>query len=305
MNKFINLQKSVQDAVHNNHPVVALESTLITHGLPYPQNRETAVGMENEVRRSGSLPATICMLAGAIQVGLDDSQMETLATVKNPVKISRRDIAAALVAKQNGGTTVSGTMEIAYQSGIRVFATGGIGGVHRGNMQDVSADLPTLSQIPMIVVCAGAKAILDLPATREYLETAGIPVIGYQTNDFPAFYSTSSGLPVDFRCDSPAEIAQIAKTQWEFGLKATVLVTVPPPADLAIPAEEIEGTILNAVKEAERKGIKGAKVTPFLLAKVSEMSHERSMVTNIALLKNNAYIAGLIAGELIRITGKS
>ncbi len=284
---------------------MALESTLITHGLPYPQNRETAVGMENEVRRSGSLPATICMLAGAIQVGLDDSQMETLATVKNPVKISRRDIAAALVAKQNGGTTVSGTMEIAYQSGIRVFATGGIGGVHRGNMQDVSADLPTLSQIPMIVVCAGAKAILDLPATREYLETAGIPVIGYQTNDFPAFYSTSSGLPVDFRCDSPAEIAQIAKTQWEFGLKATVLVTVPPPADLAIPAEEIEGTILNAVKEAERKGIKGAKVTPFLLAKVSEMSHERSMVTNIALLKNNAYIAGLIAGELIRITGKS
>lgn len=284
---------------------MALESTLITHGLPYPQNRETAVGMENEVRRSGSLPATICMLAGAIQVGLDDSQMETLATVKNPVKISRRDIASALVAKQNGGTTVSGTMEIAYQSGIRVFATGGIGGVHRGNLQDVSADLPTLSQIPMIVVCAGAKAILDLPATREYLETAGIPVIGYQTNDFPAFYSTSSGLPVDFRCDSPTEIAQIAKTQWEFGLKATVLVTVPPPADLAIPAEEIEGTILNAVKEAEQKGIKGAKVTPFLLAKVSEMSHERSMVTNIALLKNNAYIAGLIAGELMRITGKS
>lgn len=305
MNKFINLQKSVQDAVAANHPVVALESTLITHGLPYPQNRDTAVGMENEVRRSGALPATICMLAGTIQVGLDDVQMETLATVKNPVKISRRDIAAALVAKQNGGTTVSGTMEIAYQSGIRVFATGGIGGVHRGNLQDVSADLPTLSQIPMVVVCAGAKAILDLPATREYLETAGIPVIGYQTHDFPAFYSTSSGLPVDYRCDSPAEIAQIAKTQWEFGLKATILVTVPPPADLAIPSEEIEGTILNAVKEAEQKGIRGAKVTPFLLAKVSEMSHERSMVTNIALLKNNAYVAGLIAGELARITGKS
>jgi pseudouridylate synthase len=303
--ELISVQKSVQTALEQHQAVVALESTLITHGLPYPENRETAVGMEDEVRKSGSLPATICMLAGKIQVGLDRDQMETLATVKNPVKISRRDMAAAIVAKKNGGTTVSGTMEVAYKTGIRVFATGGIGGIHRGNLQDVSADLPTLSQIPMIVVCAGAKAILDLPATREYLETMGIPVIGYQTDDFPAFYSTSSGLPVDYRADSPAEIAQIAKTQWEFGLKATILVTVPPPAELAIPAEEIEGSILSAVKEAEEKGIKGAKVTPFLLAKVSEISHSRSMVTNVALLKNNAYVAGLIAVELARIIGKS
>ncbi len=303
--EFINIQHSVQTALDRRQAVVALESTLITHGLPYPENRDTAVGMEEEVRQSGALPATICMLGGLIQVGLDNNQMETLATVKNPVKISRRDMAAAIVSKKNGGTTVSGTMEVAYKTGIRVFATGGIGGIHRGNLQDVSADLPTLSQIPMIVVCAGAKAILDLPATREYLETMGIPVIGYQIDDFPAFYSTSSGLPVDFRSDSPAEIAQIAKTQWEFGLKATILVTVPPPAELAIPAEEIEGSILSAVKEAEEKGIKGAKVTPFLLAKVAEISHSRSMITNVALLKNNARVAGLIAMELARLSGKS
>ncbi len=303
--KYISLQKSVQSAIENNQPVVALESTLITHGLPYPENRDTAVGMEEEVRKSGALPATICMLGGEILVGLDSGQMETLATVKNPVKISRRDLAAAITSRRDGGTTVSGTMEIAYKAGIRVFATGGIGGIHRGNLQDVSADLPTLAQIPMIVVCAGAKPILAQPATREYLETAGVPVIGYQTDDFPAFYSTSSGLPVDFRSDSPAEIAQIARAQWEFGLKATILVTVPPPAELAIPSEEIEGTILSAVKEAEAKGIKGAKVTPFLLAKVAEMSHSRSMVTNVALLKNNARVAGLIAQELSRISGKS
>ncbi len=303
--KYLQLQQAVQSALNKNLSVVALESTLITHGLPYPENRNTAVGMEDEVRKSGALPATICMLGGSIQVGLDNEQLEQLATVKNPVKISRRDIAAAITAQRDGGTTVSGTMEIAYKAGIRVFATGGIGGIHRGNLQDVSADLPTLAQIPMVVVCAGAKAILDLPATREYLETAGVPVIGYQTDDFPAFYSTSSGLPVDYRSDSPAEIAQIAKNQWEFGLKATILVTVPPPAELAIPPEEIEGTIQRAVAEAEEKGIKGAKVTPFLLAKVSEISHARSMVTNVALLKNNARVAGLIAVELARISGKS
>jgi pseudouridine-5'-phosphate glycosidase len=300
----INYQQAVKSALDTNRPVVALESTVITHGLPYPQNRDTAVGMENEVSRAGALPATICLMKGDIHVGLEAEQMEYIATAKNPVKVSRRDFAAAMVAKRDGGTTVSGTMEVAYKSGIRVFATGGIGGVHRGNLQDVSADLPTLAQIPMIVVCSGAKAILDLAATREVLETYGIPVIGYQTDELPAFYSTSSGLPVDYNAKSPAEIAQIAKAQWEFGLKATILVTVPPPAELAIPAEEIEGDILNAVKEAEEKGIRGSKITPFLLAKVSENSHERSLKVNIALLRNNAYVAGLIAGELAALSDK-
>jgi pseudouridine-5'-phosphate glycosidase len=300
----INYQNAVKSALDQKGPVVALESTVITHGLPYPQNRDTAVGMENEVSRAGAVPATICLMKGDIHVGLDSDQMEYISTSKSPVKVSRRDIAAAIVAKRDGGTTVSGTMEIAYKAGLRVFATGGIGGVHRGNLMDVSADLPTLSQIPMIVVCSGAKAILDLPATREVLETYGIPVIGYQTDDLPAFYSTSSGLPVDYNAKTAAEIAQIALTQWEFGLKATILVTVPPPAELAIPPEEIEGDILKAVKEAEEKGIKGSKITPFLLAKVSENSHERSLTTNVALLKNNAYVAGLIAGELSALSGK-
>jgi len=230
--------------------------------------------------------------------------MEYISTAKNPVKVSRRDIAAAIVARRDGGTTVSGTMEIAHKAGLRVFATGGIGGVHRGNLMDVSADLPTLAQIPMIVVCSGAKAILDLPATREVLETYGIPVIGYQTDDLPAFYSTSSGLPADYNAKTASEVAQIALAQWEFGLKATILVTVPPPAELAIPAEEIEGVILDAVKDAEEMGIKGSKITPFLLAKVSEKSHARSLTTNVALLKNNAHVAGLIASELSKLSGK-
>ena len=300
----INYQNAVQSALDQNGPVVALESTVITHGLPYPQNRDTALGMEEEVSKTGAVPATICLTQGEIQVGLEPEQMEYISTAKNPVKVSRRDIAAAIVAKKDGGTTVSGTMEIAYKAGLRVFATGGIGGVHRGNLMDVSADLPTLAQIPMIVVCSGAKAILDLPATREVLETYGIPVIGYQTDDLPAFYSSSSGLPVDYNAKTAAEIAQIALTQWEFGLKATILVTVPPPAELAIPTEEIEGVILDAVKEAEEKGIKGSKITPFLLAKVSEKSHSRSLTTNVALLKNNAHVAGLIAVELSKINGK-
>ena len=300
----INYQKAVKTALDQNGPVVALESTVITHGLPYPQNRDTALGMEAEVSKTGAIPATICLTKGEIQVGLEPEQMEYISTAQSPVKVSRRDIAAAIVAKRDGGTTVSGTMEIAYKAGLRVFATGGIGGVHRGNLMDVSADLPTLAQIPMIVVCSGAKAILDLPATREVLETYGIPVIGYQTDDLPAFYSTSSGLPADYNAKTAAEVAQIALTQWEFGLKATILVTVPPPAELAIPAEEIEGVILDAVKEAEEKGVKGSKITPFLLAKVSEKSHERSLTTNVALLKNNARVAGLIAGELSKISGK-
>lgn len=299
--KFISYQKMIREALDQHKPVVALESTLITHGLPYPLNKDTALAMEDEVKRGGSIPATICMIEGNIQVGLDSNQMETISQTKKVVKASRRDLAAAMVGKKNAGTTVSGTMEIASRAGIRVFSTGGIGGVHRGNPQDISADLPTLAQIPMVIVCAGAKAILDLEGTREYLETIGVPVIGYQTDDFPAFYSTSSGLPVDHRADTAEEVARIAKTHWDFGMTSAVLLTVPPPAELALPPEEIEGSIIAAVKEAEEKGVKGSKITPFLLAKVSENSHERSLRVNIALLKQNAYVGGLVAKEFAKL----
>jgi pseudouridine-5'-phosphate glycosidase len=303
--KFINYKDSVRSAIENNQPVVALESTVITHGLPYPQNRDTAVAMEDEVAKAGAEPATICIIDGKVHVGLDADQMERIATTKKSVKVSRRDIGATIAGGKDGGTTVSGTMEIGSKAGLRVFATGGIGGVHRGNPRDISADLPTLSQIPMIVVCSGAKAILDLVSTREVLETLGIPVIGYKSDELAAFYSTSSSLPVDHRADSAEEIARIAQTHWDFGLRSAILVSVPPPAELAIPAEEIEGSILSALEEAEEKGIKGAAVTPFLLAKVAENSHERSLRTNIALLRNNAYVAGLIACELAKLSGRS
>jgi len=301
----IKYQDQIKSALATHQAVVALESTVITHGLPYPQNLETATAMEDEVRRAGALPATICMIQGSIHIGLDASHMEKIATSKQSIKISRKDIAAVLVTGKDGGTTVCGTMEIANKVGIHVFATGGIGGVHRGNYMDISADLPALAQIPMIVVCSGAKAILDLPATREYLETSGVPVIGYQTDQLPAFYSISSGLPVDFRIDTPAEIAQLASTHWAFGLKSTILVTVPPPAEFAIPADTMEKSILSAIREAQEQHIRGSAVTPFLLQKVSENTHAQSMQTNIALLKNNAYIAGLIAVELIKLNDKS
>lgn len=297
----ININPTVQSALRENRPVVALESTVITHGLPYPQNKETTIGMETAIQESAATPATICILGGVIHIGLVADQMDFIARSSKAIKISRKDIAAACVQKKNGGTTVSGTMEIAYKAGIQVFATGGIGGIHRNHSQDVSADLPTLSQIPIIVVCSGAKAILDLPATREYLETSGVPVIGFKTSELPAFYSINSGIPVDYRVETPLEIAEIARSHWDFGLSTAILVTVPPPAEFAIPTEEIEASILVALNEANKKGIKGSALTPFLLDRVSEHSQTRSMQTNIALLKNNARIAALIAKELVKL----
>jgi len=280
--------------------VVALESTVITHGLPYPQNKDTAIGMETVIQESGATPATICILSGVIQIGLAADQMDFIARSRNVIKVSRKDIAAACVQKKDGGTTVSGTMEIAHKAGIQVFATGGIGGIHRNHPQDTSADLLTLAQVPIIVVCSGAKAILDLPATREFLETIGVPIIGFQTSEFPAFYSINSGLLVDYRVETPSEIARIAQSHWNFGLSSAILVTVPPPIEYAIRSAEIETSILNALEEAERQKIQGSAVTPFLLEKVSQHSKTRSMQTNIALLKNNARIAALIANELIK-----
>ncbi len=299
MNSVI-FSKEVKQALDANEPVVALESTVITHGLPKPKNLETARAMEKAVRDESAVPATICVLKGEIHAGLSTDELETLANSGNPIKVSRRDIAGAIIKHLDGGTTVSGTMTIADLAGIKIFATGGIGGVHRGNHMDVSADLPTLSKIPVIVVCSGAKSILDLPRTREYLETEGVPIIGFQTDELPAFYSPTSGLKVDFRFDKPKEITDFAKTHWGLGLTTAVLVTVPPPAESSLPADYMEEMVNLAIIEAEDRQITGSATTPFLLDRISKQSGQRSLLSNIALLVNNAHVAGQIAVEFYR-----
>lgn len=299
MNKII-FSNEVKQALDTNKPVVALESTVITHGLPKPKNLETARAMENAVREESAVPATICLLKGEIHAGLSSAELETLANSEKAIKVSRRDIAGAIIKRLDGGTTVSGTMTIADLAGIKIFATGGIGGVHRGNQMDISADLPTLSKIPVIVVCSGAKSILDLPRTREYLETEGIPIIGFQTDELPAFYSSRSGLKVDFRFDKPKEIADFAKTHWGLGLSTAVLVTVPPPEESSLPADYMEEMINLAISEAGDRQITGAATTPFLLDRISKQTGQRSLESNIALLVNNAHIASQIAVEFYR-----
>jgi pseudouridine-5'-phosphate glycosidase len=256
--------------------------------------------LEESVKISGAVPATIAILDGKIHIGLEDEELQHLAASKSVVKVSRRDIAGTILKNFDGGTTVSGTMILAEMAGLKIFATGGIGGVHRGNWMDVSADLPTLGRLPLIVVCSGAKSILDLPATREYLETSGIPVLGYQADDFPAFYSQKSGMKVDYRVDTPGEIAEFVKLHWELGLTSAVLVTVPVPDEYAIPSDEIDLYIEQALIEMETNHISGAASTPFLLAKVSELTGEKSLRSNVALLKNNARVAGEIAVEFYR-----
>lgn len=281
-------------------PLVALETTVVTHGLPYPKNVQLARDMEAQVREYGATPATIAVLEGMIQVGLSDAQLDSLIRQEDLKKISRRDFAPALARKGSGGTTVAGTLITAHAADIRVFATGGIGGVHRTPPFDISADLPELSRTPVVVVCAGAKAILDLPATLEYLETLGVPVVGYQTDEFPAFYSVRSGLPVSVRCDTPAEIAEMAATHWDFGIQSALLVVVPPPAEVALPVEEVEISINQALLEAEEKGIRGQAVTPFLLSRISELSGQASLKANLGLLLKNARVAAEIAVAMAR-----
>ncbi len=278
-----------------NLPVVALESTVITHGLPRPRNLSLARDMEAAIRNEGAMPATIALLRGQIRVGLNDSELEELAGEKDNVKASRRDLAAAVVKKQSGGTTVAGTMFIAQQAGIKVFATGGIGGVHREARFDVSADLQALADTPMIVVCAGAKAILDLPATLEYLETMSVPVVGFQTDEFPAFYARESGLKTSARLDSAEEIAAFATAHWEMGLRSAVLVTNPIPIADAIPKSEMDPQITRASEEAKEKKIHGQALTPFLLQRISELTQGRSLQANLSLLLNNAHLAAQIA----------
>ena len=276
-------------------PVVALESAVITHGLPRPTNHELASDLEADVRAEGAQPATVALLDGRIKVGLTPEELERLSNLDGTRKISPRDIGIALANGLSGGTTVAATLHVAHQAGIQVFATGGIGGVHRGSTFDVSTDLPQLGKTPMVVVCAGAKSILDLPATREVLETQGVPVIGYQTDDFPAFYTRTSGLPVDYRVDTPEEAAALATESWDAGVQSAVLLVVPPPAETSLPADQMEEAVIAAIAEAESLGIHGAATTPFLLQRMSEITKGDSLVANLALLRNNARVAAKVA----------
>ena len=296
--RYYRLSKEVIQALELNAPLVALESTVITHGLPFPENLELARDMEAEVRQCGAIPATIAILDGLVQVGLSREQQEQLAEDTNLRKVSPRDLARLILLRESGGTTVAGTIYLAEKTGIKVFATGGIGGVHRQPGLDISADLPQLASIPLIVVCAGAKAILDLSSTLEYLETSSVPVLGYQTDKFPAFYSRSSGFPVGVRIESPEEVVKFAKAHWEMELSSAVLVTVPPPVEVALPNDEVERAINQALEEAIIADIHGQAVTPFLLRRISELTGGASLRANLGLLRNNARVAAEIACHL-------
>ncbi|MBX5456097.1 MAG: pseudouridine-5'-phosphate glycosidase [Thermogemmatispora sp.] len=304
--RYLWLAPTVRDALAEGRPLVALESTVIAHGLPYPTNIETALAMEEAVREEGAVPATIAIRAGRIMVGLDRAALEELATAQDVLKVSRRDLAFALASRRLGATTVAGTMLCAHLAGIRFFATGGIGGVHRGGEStlDISADLMELSRTPVLVVCAGAKAILDLPRTLEYLETQGVPVLGWQTDEFPAFYTPRSGLRLQQRVDDEVQAATIARTHWECGL-AGLLVCSPVPVEAALPAEQVEAAIAAALARAEAQGISGAALTPFLLRRVAETTGGASLRANCALLVNNARVAARIARAYCAVSGRS
>lgn len=295
MPEFLNIAPEVADALREQRAVVALESTVIAHGLPRPQNLETANRLETVVREGGATPATIAILGGKLSVGLDDAQLRLLADGNDIRKISTRDISIAVARGWNGATTVASTIWIAHRAGIKVFATGGIGGVHRGSLPDVSADLPRLTRTPIIVVCSGAKIVLDLPATREWLETHGVTVAGYQCDELPAFYSRHSGLPIDVRADSPDDVAGIFHAQRSLGLESALLVVVPVPARFEVPAETLQQVLTTALEDAEWKEITGAALTPFLLSQMAERSGGATLRANIALLENNARVAAEIA----------
>ena len=298
----LDLSHEVREALGRGAPVVALESTIITHGMPYPENVSTARAVEEAVRSGGAVPATIVVLGGRIRVGLSADEIERLGLATGVLKLSRADLGYALAMKRDGSTTVAATMICARLAGIGVFATGGIGGVHRGMEAtlDVSADLDELGRTPVTVVCAGAKALLDLPRTLEYLETRGVPVVGYGTDRFPAFWSRDSGLPAPLRLDAPSEVAALVAAQRQLGLGGGVLVTNPVPAGDEIPAGEIAGFIDTAVAEAARQGIGGKGVTPFILSRMLELTGGRSLRTNVALILNNARLAAEIAVAVAR-----
>jgi pseudouridine-5'-phosphate glycosidase len=292
------LSDDISTALVVGRPIVALESTVIAHGLPYPQNIHTARSLEKIVRENGAIPATIAVLSGEVCVGLSNKQLEHIANAKNIRKVSRRDLPISVARRLDGATTVAATAYVAHQAGIKIFATGGIGGVHRGDGKDISADLPELAHTPITVVCSGAKIVLDMRATREWLETNGIAVLGWQCDEFPAFYSRCSGLKVDERIESAADAALIAYERDDMGLRNSVLVCVPVPGEDEIPGDELEALLKESLKSAAEKKITGREITPFLLTEMSERSNGRTLNTNIALLENNARIAAEIAVEM-------
>jgi len=296
----ITINPAVQAAFENKQAVVALESTLITHGLPYPTNIETALAMESAVRESGAVPATIAIIKGDITVGITRDQIEELVQAEEGSvrKCSRRDLPIAIALEQDGATTVAGTMIVAHMAGIPVFATGGIGGVHRGHPHDVSADLMELGRTPIAVVSSGAKSILDLPLTLEYLETQGVTILGYQTKVLPSFYSASTDLPIDQRIEDALEGAKVIHALHKLNAQHGLLITVPVPADKELPANIAESAIQQATQEADEQGISGKEITPFVLERVKQITDGQSMTANIALLVNNARVAGQIAVEL-------
>lgn len=303
MNKYLDISPEVQQALAEGKPVVALESTIISHGMPYPKNVETAMLVEKTIRDNGAVPATIAIIGGRLKAGLSPEEIEYLGKSGRKVaKVSRRDLAAIVARGADGATTVTTTMIIAHMAGIRVFATGGIGGVHRGaeTTMDISADLEELANTPVMVVCAGAKSILDLGLTLEYLETKGVPVIGYGTDELPAFYTRRSGFGVDYRVDTPAQLAAMFKAQQELGMKGGMLVTNPIPEQYAMDKEVIDAAIDQAVRESREKGIHGKETTPFLLARVVELTGGDSLESNIQLVLNNAVVASRTASELCR-----
>jgi len=296
MNLKLNLE--VADALRTNKPIVALESTVIAHGLPYPHNLETAFKLEKIVRENGATPATIAVFDGEFCIGLDENQIERLAAGVNIRKISRRDLPVAIGKRLNCATTVATTAFIAHLAGIKVFATGGIGGVHRGFAADVSADLPELANTPIVVVCSGAKIVLDLPATREWLETNGVCILGFGCGELPAFYSRTSGLFVDERIEAASEVAEIARARDELNLKSAILLTVPVPEKFEIETGELERILAESLKLADEKKVSGKEITPFLLAQMSEKSAGKTLAANIALLENNVRVASQVAAEM-------
>lgn len=302
--KYLEISQEVKEALKNNRPVVALESTIISHGMPYPQNVETALKVEEIIRENGAVPATIAILNGKLKVGLTTEEVDYLGKKGLAVtKASRRDLPVILAKKQDGATTVASTMIIAELAGIKIFATGGIGGVHRGaeTTMDISADLEELSMTNVAVICAGAKSILDIGLTLEYLETKGVPVLGYQTEELPAFYTRKSGFKVDYKMDSPLEIAETLKAKWDINLQGGVVIANPIPEEFAMDFDTITNAINSAVLEAEEKGIKGKESTPFLLSKVKDITKGKSLESNIQLVFNNAKLASKIAQELTKL----
>ena len=303
MNKYLDISPEVAEALNSGKPVVALESTIISHGMPYPRNVETALLVEQTIRENGAVPATIAIIGGRLKAGLSKDEIEYLGkSGRNVAKTSRRDIAALVARKADGATTVTTTMMIAHMAGISIFATGGIGGVHRGAevTMDISADLEELGNTPVMVVCAGAKSILDLGLTLEYLETKGVPVISYGTDELPAFYTRHSGFGVDYRADSPEELAAMFKAQRGLGLKGGMLVTNPIPEEYSMDADVISKAIDEAVAEANKLGIHGKETTPFLLAKIKDITGGDSLDSNIALVLNNARLAAKTAAEFVK-----